>query len=291
MLPTPRARFSKKTQHRCILPSSSVMCLQPGSLAMARRVSAPRRKPWLPKIYSSKEDYLTFHPRQKRCRTTRPRCARLAETRTHAARAGAGAGFASPARLVMSRHGLPAMAGRAQIAPPPPAGDGDGMGMGPAAAPGETCLPLQGCRWMDVHQPTKFQPLLGMGNLALVLGKNSFLTPVSSLQSLDQEEGHGGTSLSCNDFPSQEPRHNIPGLAWPDPMNAKERAAVTPNTAVTIVIAVDGVSSSCLVSTGRKPGANPTKISSNRCRVYQQAASTAAKAVTFAGGFIQLGGI
>lgn len=156
---------------------------------------------------------------------------------------------------------------------------------------GETCPSLQERRRVDVHQPTKLQPLLSVGNSALVLGKNSSLTPVSSLQSLDQEEGLSGTSLSCKVFPSQEPQHNIPGLVWPDPMNTEERAGVSLNTAVTLVIAMDGVSSSCLVSAGRKTGANPAKISSNHCQVYQQAASMAGKAVTFAGGFIQLGGI
>lgn len=132
---------------------------------------------------------------------------------------------------------------------------------------------------------------LGVGNSALVLGKNSSLTPVSSLQSPDQEEGPGGTSLSCKDFPSQKPQYNIPGLSWPNPENTKDRAAVTLNAAVTPVIVVDGVSSPCLVSATTKPGVNPTKISSNHCQIYQQAASMAGKAVTFAGGFIQSGGI
>lgn len=125
------------------------------------------------------------------------------------------------------------------------------------------------------------------GHSALVLGKNSSLTPVSSLQRLDQEEGPSSTSLSYKNFLS---RHNIPNLMWPDPVNAEGRAAATPTTVVTLVVAADGVSCSCLVSPSRKTEVNPTKISSNCCWVYQQAASTAGKAVTFAGGFIQLGG-
>jgi len=136
-----------------------------------------------------------------------------------------------------------------------------GTGTGEAAAPGETYPPLQACRWVYVQQPTKLQLLTSVGNSAPVLRKTSSLTPASSLQRLYQQEGPGGSShgLGCRDFPSQEPQHNIAHLLWPEPVNTKERAAVTPNAAVTLVFAVGGVSSSCLVSAGRKTRANPTK--------------------------------
>lgn len=140
--------------------------------------------------------------------------------------------------------------------------------------------------------PMKLQPLLSWvptppqcGHSALVLGKNPSLTPASSLQSLHQEEGPSSTSVSCQDFLS-----DIPSLMWPHQVNTEGRAAATPVIVVTLVVPVDGVSSSHLVSPSRKPGVNPTKISSNWCQVCQQAASTAGKAVTFAGGFGQLGG-
>lgn len=77
---------------------------------------------------------------------------------------------------------------------------------------------------------------------------------------------------------------------WPDQMNSEGRAAATPVIVVTLVVPVDGVSSSHLVSPSRKTGVNPTNISSNWCQACQQAASTAGKAVTFAGGFGQLEG-
>ena len=88
---------------------------------MARRVSALCRNTWPPEIYVciSKGDYPTFHPWQKRCRTTHPRCAQMAETHTHAA--GTSTTFASPARLDVFLWSPCTMAGRARIAPPLPA--------------------------------------------------------------------------------------------------------------------------------------------------------------------------
>lgn len=159
----------------------------------------------------------------------------------------------------MSCCSLPAVAGRARIAPPPPAGNGDGVGIGQAAAPGETYPPVQDCRRVDVRQPIKLQRLFSVNNSALVLGKNSSLTPVTSLQGPDQEEGPTGIFPRCKDFPSPELQHDIPNLVWPDPMNAKERTVVSPDATVTLVIVVDGVSSSRLVTAGRKTRVNPTK--------------------------------
>lgn len=55
---------------------------------------------------------------------------------------------------------------------------------------------------------------------------------MTSLQGPDQEEGPSSKFPRCKNFPSPEPQHDIPNLVWPAPMNAKERAAVSPDAAV-----------------------------------------------------------
>lgn len=176
MLPAPRVRFSKKNQHRCVLPSSSVMCLQPGSLAMAGRVSVLCRKPWPPKkyLYISKG---VFSASPSVAQEMLPSSSHpwLSE----ALRAGASTGFTSPARP-----------GKSCCWESPDCtsitswgGDGDGDEVISTSRRDLPCfagMPMCECAHKAAAPPQ-------CGSSALVLGKNSSLTPVSSLQSLDQQ--------------------------------------------------------------------------------------------------------